>query len=108
MWDTYNERKTTPSLAGNVDNSSFLSKDNSEGSSRSFGVTSNQTDKTAKQKIFLLTFLLALTEQTSIYPFISNLSINPESSLLETFSSAPVHFVMDFRRRYQNARAPPR
>jgi len=39
----------------------------------------------AKQKIFLLNFLLALTEQTSIYPFITNLSIGPESSILEGF-----------------------
>lgn len=39
----------------------------------------------SKQKIFLLSFLLALTEQTSIYPFISNLSIGPESSILESF-----------------------
>lgn len=39
----------------------------------------------SKQKIFLLNFLLALTEQTSIYPFISNLSFSPEASLLESF-----------------------
>jgi hypothetical protein len=39
----------------------------------------------SKRKIFLLNFLLALTEQTSIYPFISNISISPEASLLETF-----------------------
>jgi hypothetical protein len=39
----------------------------------------------SKQKIFLLNFLLALTEQTSIYPFITNLSIGPESSILESF-----------------------
>jgi threonine/homoserine/homoserine lactone efflux protein len=39
----------------------------------------------AKQKIFLLNFLLALTEQTSIYPFISNISVGSESSLLESF-----------------------
>ena len=39
----------------------------------------------SKQKIFLLSFLLALTEQTSIYPFISNLSVGPESSILESF-----------------------
>lgn len=45
MWDSYNERKTTI------------------------------TSEPAKQKIFLLSFLLSLTEQTSIYPFISNISI---------------------------------
>nr|ALO63242.1 hypothetical chloroplast RF1 [Chlamydomonas applanata] len=39
----------------------------------------------SKQKIFLLNFLLALTEQTSIYPFISNISVSPEASLLESF-----------------------
>jgi len=41
----------------------------------------------SKRKIFLLNFLLALTEQTSIYPFISNISISPEASILETFPS---------------------
>jgi hypothetical protein len=39
----------------------------------------------SKWKIFLLNFLLALTEQTSIYPFISNLSIGPDASVLEGF-----------------------
>jgi len=39
----------------------------------------------SKRKIFLLNFLLALTEQTSIYPFVSNISISPEASILETF-----------------------
>jgi hypothetical protein len=43
------------------------------------------TTTSAKQKIFLLNFLLALTEQTSLYPFISNISIGSESSLLESF-----------------------
>jgi hypothetical protein len=38
-----------------------------------------------KVKIFLLNFLLAFTEQTCIYPFLSNISISPEGSLLETF-----------------------
>ena len=46
-----------------------------------------------KQKIFLLNFLLALTEQTSIYPFITNLSIGPESSILEGF---PAQSFSDF------------
>jgi len=40
-----------------------------------------------KFKIFLLNFLLCLTEQTCIYPFISNISISAESSLFETFPS---------------------
>jgi hypothetical protein len=39
----------------------------------------------SKWKIFLLNFLLALTEQTCIYPFISNLSFGPEASVLEGF-----------------------
>nr|UZA61407.1 Ycf1 [Chlorogonium euchlorum] len=47
--------------------------------------TSGSLDDISKRKIFLLNFLLALTEQTSIYPFISNLSISPETSLLESF-----------------------
>ena len=55
MWDSYNEKKI------------------------------DITTTSAKQKIFLLNFLLALTEQTSIYPFISNISIGSESSLLESF-----------------------
>nr|ALO21031.1 hypothetical chloroplast RF1 [Lobochlamys segnis] len=41
----------------------------------------------SKGKIFLLNFLLALTEQTCIYPFLSNISIGPEASLLENFPS---------------------
>ena len=55
MWDTYNERKTVVTSPAN------------------------------KQKIFLLSFLLSLTEQTSIYPFISNISIGSESSILQSF-----------------------
>nr|ALO21005.1 hypothetical chloroplast RF1 [Microglena monadina] len=39
----------------------------------------------SKQKIFLLNFLLALTEQTNIYPFLTNVSIGPESSIIESF-----------------------
>ncbi len=41
----------------------------------------------SKVKIFLVTFLLALTEQTSIFPFISNLSFGAEATPLESFSS---------------------
>ena len=37
-------------------------------------------------KIFLLNFLLALTEQTCFYPFFTNISMSPESSILETFA----------------------
>jgi hypothetical protein len=39
----------------------------------------------SKWKIFLLNFLLALTEQSCIYPFVSNLSIGPEANILEGF-----------------------
>ena len=55
MWESYNEKK--------------------------IDITSPST----KQKIFFLNFLLSLTEQTSVYPFISNISIGSESSLLESF-----------------------
>nr|BCA78163.1 hypothetical chloroplast protein RF1 [Astrephomene gubernaculifera] len=41
----------------------------------------------SKWKIFLLNFLLALTEQSCIYPFISNLSIGPDTSILEGFAA---------------------
>jgi len=39
----------------------------------------------SKYKIFFLTFLLSFTEQTTIYPFISNLSLGSDSTLLESF-----------------------
>lgn len=39
----------------------------------------------SKSKIFLLNLLLALTEQTSIYPYISNISIGSDSTILESF-----------------------
>lgn len=39
----------------------------------------------SKRKIFLLNFLLAFTEQATIYPFVSNLSIGSDTTLLETF-----------------------
>ena len=55
MWESYNEKK--------------------------IDITSAAT----KQKIFFLNFLLSLTEQTSVYPFISNISIGSDSSLLESF-----------------------
>jgi hypothetical protein len=42
----------------------------------------------SKSKIFLLNFLLAFTEQATIYPFISNLSIGSEASFLETFPTS--------------------
>ena len=39
----------------------------------------------SKWKIFLINFLLAFTEQTSIYPFLTNLSIGSDSTILESF-----------------------
>lgn len=39
----------------------------------------------SKWKIFLLNFLLTLTEQSCIYPFISNITIGPDASILEGF-----------------------
>jgi hypothetical protein len=42
----------------------------------------------SKYKIFFLTFLLSFTEQTTIYPFISNLSFGSDSTLLESFPAA--------------------
>jgi len=103
MWDSYNERKMVPTLAQSGTNepnsSSFSSQRGSmaftsqismkEGSSlagRGGGsIKALGFFEPTKIKIFLLNFLLALTEQTSIYPFISNISINPEISILETF-----------------------
>ena len=41
-----------------------------------------------KQKIFLLSFFLSLTEQTSIFPFISNISMDSQSSLFESYSAS--------------------
>jgi len=39
------------------------------------------------QQIFLFHFLLALTEQTSLYPFLSHFSLSPQSTYLESFPS---------------------
>nr|YP_009238317.1 hypothetical chloroplast protein RF1 [Bracteacoccus minor]AMO01195.1 hypothetical chloroplast protein RF1 [Bracteacoccus minor] len=55
MWDSYTERRVR--VLGNL----------------------------SKQKIFLLNFLLAFTEQTSIYPFVSNSTIGSDSTILESF-----------------------
>nr|YP_009492199.1 hypothetical chloroplast protein RF1 [Pseudopediastrum integrum]AWI68771.1 hypothetical chloroplast protein RF1 [Pseudopediastrum integrum] len=44
-------------------------------------------DDLSKYKIFLLNFLLAFTEQTNLFPFLSNISIGSDSTLLETFPS---------------------
>ena len=47
----------------------------------------------SKYKIFFLTFLLSFTEQTTIYPFISNIAIGSDSTLLESF---PTNNVFEF------------
>jgi len=39
----------------------------------------------SKIKIFALSFLLTFTEPTTIYPFVANLSIGSESTILESF-----------------------
>nr|UCS09751.1 hypothetical chloroplast RF1 [Oedocladium carolinianum] len=39
------------------------------------------------QQIFLFHFLLALTEQTSLYPFLSHFSLSAQSTYLESFPS---------------------
>jgi len=70
MWDSYGD--ASPSIVAGGNRSSGQKK-------------IDITTTSAKQKIFLLNFLLALTEQTSLYPFISNISIGSESSLLESF-----------------------
>jgi hypothetical protein len=57
-------------------------------SSKELNKTSTRTtlENNTKIKMFALNFLLALTEQTSIYPFISNISFGAEGSILEGFS----------------------
>eukprot|EP00878_Enallax_costatus_P000019 GHUV01000023.1.p1 GENE.GHUV01000023.1~~GHUV01000023.1.p1 ORF type:complete len:2394 (-),score=-415.18 GHUV01000023.1:227-7408(-) len=45
----------------------------------------------SKYKIFFLTFLLSFTEQTTIYPFISNLSLGSDSTLLESFPTENIY-----------------
>lgn len=48
---------------------------------------------TGEKKIFFLNFILALTEQTSIYPFTSNLSLSADASIIESF---PVQSIAQF------------
>nr|BBQ09629.1 hypothetical chloroplast protein RF1 [Volvocales sp. NrCl902] len=60
--------------------------------------TLNLNNNIWKFQIFATNFLLSLTEQSNVYPFLSNLSINPEASILEgfpvkdTFQFITVHF----------------
>nr|WLG71258.1 hypothetical chloroplast protein RF1 [Chlorophyceae sp. KF-2023a] len=42
----------------------------------------------SKPKIFCLNFLLSLTEQTSLFPFVTNVSFGQNSTILEGFPSA--------------------
>lgn len=42
----------------------------------------------SKTKIFLLNFLLAFTEQATVYPFLSNLSIGSDATILESFPTS--------------------
>jgi hypothetical protein len=42
----------------------------------------------SKYKIFFLTFLLSFTEQTTLYPFLSNVSFGSDSTLFESFPTA--------------------
>ena len=51
----------------------------------SYNEKRNVIDELSKQKIFLLTFLLAFTEQTSLFPFLTNLSMTADSTILESF-----------------------
>jgi hypothetical protein len=53
----------------------------------SYNEKRNVTEDLSKRKIFLLTFLLSFTEQTSLFPFITNLSMSADSTMLETFST---------------------
>ena len=54
----------------------------------SYNEKRNVTEDLSKRKIFLLTFLLSFTEQTSLFPFITNLSMSADSTILETFSTS--------------------
>lgn len=53
----------------------------------SYNEKRNVNDELSKQKTFLLTFLLAFTEQTSLFPFLTNLSMTADSTILESFST---------------------
>jgi hypothetical protein len=53
----------------------------------SYNEKRNVTEDLSKRKIFLLTFLLSFTEQTSLFPFVTNLSMSADSTMLETFST---------------------
>jgi hypothetical protein len=50
-------------------------------------------DRFSLQKIFLLSFLITFTEQSSLYPFLKTMSITPSSTILETF---PVTTLAEF------------
>jgi hypothetical protein len=54
----------------------------------------------SKWKIFFLNFFLTLTEQSCIYPFISNLSIGPDASILEGFPAENYPFFLTIHGAY--------
>ncbi len=73
MWDSYNEKtnvNTNVNTTSGTEMTSFLNV---------FGSQENK-------KIFLLNFLLALTEQTSLYAFVGNISMNASTSILDAGS----------------------
>lgn len=51
----------------------------------SYSERRSELQKLSKWKIFLLNFFVAFTEQSNIYPFINNLSIGSDSTILESF-----------------------
>jgi hypothetical protein len=73
LWDSHNEVLAAAPLGG-------------------AGVSAT-ADKGYKWKIFTLSMLLVLTEQTSIYPFLSNITAGAGATGLETF---PVSNYFDF------------
>ena len=53
----------------------------------SYNEKRNINEDLSKSKIFLLTFLLSFTEQTNLFPFLTNLSLSADSTILESFST---------------------
>ena len=53
----------------------------------SYNEKKSVTEDLSKRKIFLLTFLLSFTEQTSLFPFVTNLSMSADSTIVESFST---------------------
>jgi hypothetical protein len=59
----------------------------------SYSERRSELQSLSKWKIFSLNFFLAFTEQSNIYPFINNLSIGSDSTILESF---PANNFMEF------------